>query len=95
MLIDAVVPERPRLDAVVRGRLVEAHERIGVEPVAARPVPAVDQHDLGVGVRDQRVSEGHPRRTGSDDEVVGLDFPHPWRLRLLGRSRTPRDIRLT
>jgi hypothetical protein len=55
---------------------VEAHERIGVEPVAARPVTPVDEHDLGVRVRDQRVRERHPRRTRSDDEVIGLDFPH-------------------
>jgi hypothetical protein len=27
-------------------------------------------------VRDQRVRERHPRRTCSDDEVIGLDFPH-------------------
>ena len=72
---------------------MEAHERIGVEPVAARPVTPVDQHDLGVGVRDQRVGEGHPRRTGSDDEVVGLDFPHPCRLRLLGRSHAVAEAR--
>lgn len=48
---------------------MEAHERIGVQPVAPRPVTPVDQHDLGVAVRDQRVGEGHPRCTGSDDEV--------------------------
>ena len=76
VLVDPVVAERARLDAVVRRRLVEAHERIGVEPVAARPVPPVDEHDLGVRVRDQRVRERHPRRTRSDDQVIGLDFPH-------------------
>ena len=77
VLVDAIVSERSRLDAVVRRRLVEANERIGVQPVAARPVKPVDQHDLGVRVRDQRVGEGHPRRTRTDNEVVGLDFPHP------------------
>ena len=39
MLVDAVVPQQPRLDAVVGGGLVEAHERVGVQPVAARSVP--------------------------------------------------------
>jgi hypothetical protein len=49
VLVDAVVPERPRLDAVVRRGLVEADERIRVQPVTARPVTPVDEHDLGVG----------------------------------------------
>jgi hypothetical protein len=75
VLVDAVVPEPARLDAVVRGRLVEPHERIRVEPVAARPVTPVDQHDLGLGVRQERVGECHSRRTGSHDQVVGLDLP--------------------
>ena len=56
---------------------MEPYERIGVQPVAARLVTPVDQNDLGVRVRDQRVGEGHPGRTGPDNEVVGLDLPHP------------------
>ncbi len=76
VLVDSVVPERPRFDAVVRGGLVKADERISIQPVTARPVTPVDQHDLGVRVRDQRVGEGHPRGTGSDNHVVGLDFAH-------------------
>ena len=60
---------------------MEADERVGVQPVAARSVTPVDEHDLGVRVRDQRVGERHSRRTGSDDEVVGLDFPHGSSLR--------------
>ena len=69
---------------------MEAHERIGVQPVATRPVTPVDQHDLGVGVRNQRVGEGHPRRTGSHNEVVGLDFPH----RLKATTRVARAVQL-
>jgi hypothetical protein len=36
----------------------------------------LDEHDLGVRLRDQRVRERHPRRTRSDDKVVGLHFAH-------------------
>jgi hypothetical protein len=42
---DSVIAERPRGDAVERGGLMEAYERIGVVPVPARPVMAVDHHD--------------------------------------------------
>ena len=92
-LVDAVAPERPRLDAVVRRRLVEAHERIGVQPVAAGPVAPVDEHDLGTRVGEQRVRERHPRRTRSDDEVVGLDLPHACEGYASRASRGPPSLR--
>jgi len=72
---------------------VKAYERVGVQPVAARPVPPVDQNNLGIGVREQRVGESHSRRTRSDDEVVGLDFSHPCRLRFFGCSHGGREVR--
>ena len=71
--LDPVLPERGRVHAVVHRRLVQLHERIGVEPVTAGPVPPIDHHDVGVGVLDQRVDEPHAERARADDEVVGLD----------------------
>ena len=56
---------------------MQSHERIGVEPVSAHAVAAVDHHDADVGVLDQRVGERHPRGPGAHDEVVDLDLtPH-------------------
>lgn len=75
---------------------MEAHERIGVQPVAPRPVTPVDQHDLGVAVRDQRVGEGHPRCTGSDDEVGrshgGRGGRGAWRRQVRGSTSEPLDV---
>ena len=52
---------------------MQPHERVGLEPVAADAVPAVDQRDAHVGVVDQRVRERHPGGPRADDQVVGLD----------------------
>ena len=41
-VVDAVLAERQRVDPVVRGRDVQADERVRVEPVTARGMPAVD-----------------------------------------------------
>ncbi len=49
-----------------------------VYPVAAWPVTPVDEHDLGGRVRDQRGRERHTGRSCSDNEVIGLDFPHEY-----------------
>ena len=68
-----ILPERGRIDAVVPRRLVELHERVRVEPVAAGSMTPLDHHHVGVAVLDQRVDEGHPERAGADDEVVGLE----------------------
>src|SRR4029077_202468 len=60
-------------DAVVHRRLVQVHERVGVEPVTARPVAALDDHHVGGRVVDERVDEAHADRPGADDEVVGIE----------------------
>ena len=65
--------EHGRGHAVKQRRLMELHERIGVEPVAARRFTTIDQRDMYVvGVIDQRVDERHAHRSGADNEVVGL-----------------------
>ena len=53
VLVDAVVSERPRLDAVVGRWLMQTDERICVEPVPSGSVTAVDEDDLGVAVSDK------------------------------------------
>ena len=52
---------------------MQAHERVGLEPVAPDAVAAVDQGDAHVGVVDQRVGERHAHGPGPDHQVVGLD----------------------
>jgi len=52
-LVDRVGPEDARGDALERGGLVEADERVGIVPVAPRAVTPVDHHHVGVGLRDQ------------------------------------------
>jgi hypothetical protein len=56
---------------------VELHERVRVEPVPAGAMAALDHHDVGVAVLDQRVDEGHPERAGTDDEIVRLELRVP------------------
>ena len=50
-LVDSVLTKWPRGDSIDRGRLVKPDERIGVEPVPARPVAAVHHDDACVGFR--------------------------------------------
>ena len=71
--LDPVLSEWRRVDAVEPRRLVELHERIRVQPMAARSVASLDHHDVGVAVLDQRVDERHPERAGTDDEIVRLE----------------------
>ena len=52
---------------------MKPHERVRIEPVAAGPVPAIDQGDLPVGMPDQGVGESHARRPRSDHQVLGLE----------------------
>ena len=70
-----VLSECRRVDAVEPRRLVQLHEWIRVQPMAARPVASLDHHDVGVAVIDQRVDERHPERARTDDEIVRLE-PH-------------------
>ena len=72
-LVDPVLTERQRVHPVVRRRAVQTDERIRVEPVAARGMPAVDQRHLDVGLRHQRVDEREAARAGSDDQIIGGD----------------------
>ena len=72
-LVDATRAERRRVHAVGAGGLVQPHERVGVVPVAARPIVAIDDHHRRVGLGEHRVGEGHPRGAGPLDQVVGCD----------------------
>jgi hypothetical protein len=75
--VELVVAQRPRVDAIGRGRLVEAHERVSIVPVASRGVPPVHHDDVAVLVRvDQRVGKGHAGRSRPDHQVVRLDGIH-------------------
>ena len=66
--------EQRRRDAVEARGLVQLHERVRLQPVAADAVPPVDERHPGRrGVLDQRVRERHPHRAGPDHEVVGFD----------------------
>ena len=89
-VVDAVLPQRQRVDPVVRRRDVQADEGIRVDPVAADGMPTVDQRHLGVGFRHERVGEREPARARADDEIVGAGV-HPQRLsdgRRLGAERS-------
>ena len=52
---------------------MQPDERVGVEPVPADAVAAVDDRHARVGVVDQRVRERHAHGAGPHDEVVGFD----------------------
>src|SRR6185295_5660934 len=52
---------------------MQVHERIRIEPVAARPMAPFDHDDVSVAVLDQRIDERHPERAGADDQIVRLD----------------------
>ena len=52
---------------------MQAHERVGLQPVTTDTVPPVDEGHLDVGAVDQRVREGHAHGPCAHDEVVGVD----------------------
>ncbi len=72
VLLDAAAAEQRRRDAVERGRLVQPDEGVGVQPVPAGTVPAVDERDGDVRVVHEGVDERHPRGSRADHQVVGL-----------------------
>ena len=53
---------------------METDEGIGVDPVSARGVAAIDQRDRRVGMREQCVSKRHRRGPGADDEIVRFEL---------------------
>ena len=65
--------QQRRGDAVERRRLVQAHEPVGVEPVASGAVTTVDDRDRHVGVGREGVDERHPHRPRADHQVVDVD----------------------
>ena len=96
--VDPVAAQRTGVDPVERRGLVEPDERVGVVPVAARPVCPVDDHHGGVGLLEDDVGERHPHRAGADDEVVGFEHAptvfEPCRGGGTSRRRTRRRSRL-
>ena len=51
---------------------MQSHERIGVVPVAARPMMSVHNHHAGMGLVKQHIGERHAHRTAAYDEVIGF-----------------------
>ena len=72
-LLDATRAERRGADSVEARGLMQTDERIGVVPMSAGTIVAIDHDDRGVGLGEHRVGERHPRRAGPHDEVVGGD----------------------
>jgi hypothetical protein len=66
----------PGVDAIQRRRSVQAHERVGVVPVAAWTVTPVHHHHVGIAGSDECVDERHTRGACADDQVIGLDCAH-------------------
>ena len=82
LLVQLVVAQPSGIDAVARGRLMQAHERVGVVPVTTRGVAAIHHDDVTFSVRvDQRIGEGHARCPCADHQVVRLDRAHYQRWR--------------
>ena len=56
---------------------MKTHKRIRNVPVSARRRTTLDNRDAPIGVRQQLVGDGHPRRTGAHDEIIRLQhIPH-------------------
>ena len=66
-LVDPVITEGERVNPVVRGRRMQAKERIRVQPMASRGRAAVDHSHLNICLGRQRVDERKAGRTRSHD----------------------------
>lgn len=53
---------------------MQADVGIGVDPVSAGRVAAIDDRDRRVGMVEQRVGERHRRGTGADHQIVRFEF---------------------
>src|SRR5262245_39049983 len=53
---------------------MQADVGIGVDPVSAGGVAAIDDRDGRVGMREQRVGERHSRGARTDNEIVRFEF---------------------
>jgi hypothetical protein len=69
-LVDAVLAERQRVDAVVRRGGVQANERISIHPVTARSLAPVYHRHLNVRLDHERVGEGEAARTRSHNQII-------------------------
>jgi hypothetical protein len=89
-LVDGVLPERHRADAIEGRRLVEADVGIGIDPAPAGRAATVDDGHRRIGVREQRVGERHPGGPGTHHETVGFDcFVHLRRILAHGCRPSP------
>ena len=52
---------------------METNVGIGVVPVAAGPMPPVDERDRRLRFAQKRIGEVHADRAGADDQIVGFD----------------------
>jgi hypothetical protein len=75
-LVEQILAENPRVDAIVCRGLVDAHETVCVVPVTTRAVSPIDHHDIAVALSDERIRERHPGRTRTNDQIVGIDHGH-------------------
>lgn len=76
-LVDPVITKSERVNPVVRGRRVQANERIRVQPMASRGAVAVDHSHLNIRLGGQRVDERKAGRTPSHDQIIGIDKHAP------------------
>lgn len=53
---------------------MQAYEGVGVVPVPAGPMAAVDDDHRGIRVGEQRIDERHADRTRSDDDVIRFEI---------------------
>ena len=64
--VDGVLAQGYRIDAVEGGRLMQAYERIGIEPVPTGRVAAIDQSDACVAMRQKRIRHCHACGTSAN-----------------------------
>lgn len=72
--VERVLPKRHRADPVEGGRLMETDVGIGVDPVSAGSMAAIDYGDRRVGMCEQCVGKRHASGAGTDHEIVRFVF---------------------
>ena len=61
-------------DAIESGRLMETDIRIGIYPVSAGGVAAIDYRDRRVGMREQRVGKRHRGGAAANHEIIRFEL---------------------
>ena len=72
--VEGVLPKRHRADPIESGWLMETDVGIGIDPMSAGGMTAIDYRDRRVRMREQRVGKRHRGSAAANHEIVRFEL---------------------